>query len=233
MKNLFNKIQTLFFPYLCCLCEGYSGRNQDLCEYCYPKLPWIEDRCYRCGLKLLKKDEAIFCEKCTESPPTFERLCAVFGYEPPIIQMVTGLKFGSQLAYGRVLGEIFAEKVYKWYQNDHLPEAVLPVPLHKKRLRQRGYNQSLELLQPFIKQSKIPLLLQSCERVRATKPQSGLCVENRRQNIQKSFVLKRAILQKHIAVMDDVVTTGSTINALCDVLKESVDRIDIWCICRV
>lgn len=219
-------------PHLCCLCGEKTNTQQDLCQVCKTMLPWIEDRCYQCGLRK-DNNHTLNCERCLEHPPVFDRMCALFSYDAPMTKLITGLKFGRQLAYGRILGNLLAEAVLNdWYQNIALPDAIIPMPLHRKRLKRRGYNQSMELLWPTLKQSKIPLLAQSVERIRHTKQQSGLTAEQRRSNIHKAFRIKGTLVE-HIAIMDDVVTTGSTIAELSGTLKEAgVQQVDVWCICR-
>lgn len=231
---MFKKLEQWLFPYRCCFCEVHTTSAQDLCSECKLALPWIEDRCYKCGLYLTSGLDSIDCERCRELPSKFDRLCALFSYQPPITKLVMGLKFGKKLAYGRIMGELLAEQVVtQWYQNLTLPEAVIPVPLHDMRLRTRGFNQALELLWPLHKQIEIPVLLDACIRVRKTTAQSQLDKTRRKRNLKSAFQVVKPIPFEHIAVMDDVVTTGSTVNALTHVLKEAgVTTVDIWCICR-
>jgi ComF family protein len=164
-------------------------------------------------------------------------LYAIFSYDPPITKLITGLKFGDQLYSGRLLGELLVEHVEnKWYKDEMLPEAIIPVPLHEKRLRKRGFNQVVELLGPLKKKLDIPILRHACVRKKITKAQSGLNSTQRKQNIKNAFVIpdiSEFAGLDYVAVVDDVVTTGSTVNALCAVLKEAgVQQIDVWCICR-
>lgn len=145
-----------------------------------------------------------------------------------------GLKFGKKLAYGRVMGELLTDQVEeRWYQNLVLPEAVIPVPLHHLRLRKRGFNQALELLWPLHKKTGIPVLADACVRIKKTSPQSQLDQSRRKRNLNSAFKVVKPIPFEHVALMDDVVTTGSTVNALTHVLKEAgVTTIDVWCMCR-
>lgn len=233
MKPFLKKVEDWILPHLCCLCGQETGHSQDLCSICRTMLPWAIDRCYRCGLAI-DYNQGVICQSCIECPPTFDRMCTLFSYDAPVTQLITGLKFGRQLAYGRLLGEILADAVLaEWYQNTPLPTAVIPMPLHRKRLQKRGYNQALELLWATVKRSNIKLLAEVVERVRSTKPQSGLNAEQRQHNMSRAFNVKNLVGIQHVAVMDDVVTTGNTVNALCRVLKNAgVEQIDVWCICR-
>ncbi len=220
------------FPNFCYLCGEPTSTGRDLCTGCKMILPWIEDRCFQCGLAL--GEGSVYCSQCQDSPPKFDRLCALFEYQPPVIQLIIGLKFEKRLAYGRILGELLADHIlYKWYKNGVYPEAVLPVPLHAQRQRARGFNQAVELLMPQSRVCKIPILLNRCKRIQPTPPQSSLNKQGRKRNMKGVFQVIGPLPYEHIAILDDVVTTGSTVNALCEVLKEAgIIRIDVWTICR-
>lgn len=231
---MLKRVGQWFFPNVCCFCERATDTGRDLCVDCQVSLPWLNDRCFRCGLLLQDGKESITCQKCIESPPSFDRLCALFNYELPVTKLITGLKFGEKLGYGRILGELMSEKVcHEWYKKEALPDALIPVPLHPKRLRQRGFNQALELLLPVKKRCQLPVLLDVCQRVRKTKPQSLLNRNRRGRNMQGVFEVIAPLKCEHIAIVDDVVTTGSTVSALSAALKlAGATQVDIWCICR-
>lgn len=234
MQHIIQKISNWFFPFLCCLCGDETNTHRDLCSVCKANLPWVNERCYRCGLNM-QNNHLAYCQSCIDKPPAFDRMCSLFSYDLPVTQLITGLKFGRQLAYGRVLGDMLADAVLNdWYTDVTLPDAVIPMPLHATRLKARGYNQSHELLWPLVKRSKIALLPEAVKRIRNTKPQSGLNAEQRRLNLSKAFCLKAPIMLEHVAIVDDVVTTGSTMSALCTLLKNEggVSQVDVWCICR-
>lgn len=235
-KRFSNAIIQTIFPWQCCLCQHRSDLARDLCSVCEPLLIEAGDRCYRCGIFLKDKQEIIHCQTCLEKPPQYDRLCTIFNYETPVVEMITHFKFGRKLNYGRVLGEFLAKKVIsEWYNLPHapLPEAIVPVPLHLSRLGDRGFNQSLELLQPLKQVNKFRILKDSCIKLRRTKSQSKLNATHRKQNLHKVFKVVKPVPYEHIAIMDDIVTTGSTVNALSTVLKEAgVACIDVWCIAR-
>lgn len=227
-------LEQWIFPNYCCCCQQYTDQGHDLCAACKVALPWVENRCFQCGLVLTSGLESVRCQTCQDKPPVFDRLCALFSYEPPVIQWITGLKFGQRLAYGRILGELLAEQIaYTWYKTGPLPQAVFPVPLHAQRLRHRGFNQVVELLLPQQHLSLVPVMLDVCQRVRATAPQVALNKERRKRNLQGIFEMIKPVTFEHVAIMDDVVTTGSTVAALSQALKSAgVDQIDVWTICR-
>jgi len=245
MLHMPNPLYTLLdwvLPRLCCLCGLKTDINRDLCTVCYRLLPWTDYRCYRCGAHVEKPNEHIQCEKCTERPPHFDRLCTLFDYRPPVTKLITGLKYANQFVHGKLLGELLIEGVNEWYAKTPLPEAIIPVPLHLKRFRQRGFNQVFELLKPLDKkhnqhkQNKhpLPILWDAVIRTRHARPQSSLSALSRKHNLKEIFSVPNPLPFQHVAIMDDVVTTGSTASKLAEALKAtgSIDRVDVWCIAR-
>jgi len=178
--------------------------------------------------------ESVRCVQCLERPPCFDRCCGLFAYQEPLINLIAQLKFGDKLYVSGLLGALLAAAVVNnWYKDGCLPQAVVPVPLHSKRLAKRGFNQVIEILAPVKKLAVCPILTNICNRVRFTKPQAKLSAIARQHNVSKAFALNKDINLEHIAIVDDVVTTGSTLNALSEVfLEHGVAQIDIWCICR-
>jgi ComF family protein len=232
---MIKKFLSWVLPRICVACgfESYN-ENLDLCEYCKKNLPWLENRCYQCGARLDKETEALICDKCQSSPPPFNRLCALFQYKPPLIKLINSLKFGQQLYPAAVLGYLLAEELQqKWYINLPLPEIIIPVPLHVQRHRSRGYNQALELCLPLRSKLGIDLRPDLCERVNCTAPQARLKRTSRTKNLQSAFVVSAPVKYKHVALVDDVVTTGSTVSAVAKaLLAGGVEIVDVWCICR-
>jgi ComF family protein len=143
------------------------------------------------------------------------------------------LKFNRDLYPGKLFAKLLLDSIrQRWYLNHKLPEVIIPVPLHSKRHRQRGYNQSLEICLPVARTLKIPLDLRTCKRVRNTPAQARLNKTQRSANVQNAFVAQECRYE-HVALVDDVVTTGSTISALSyALLSKGVKQIDVWCICR-
>ena len=131
-------IEQWIFPPMCCLCGLSSPPMQDFCTVCIELLPWATDRCFRCALPLAMGLEAIYCQHCRECPPAFNRMHALFSYEPPINRMIAKFKFSGDLAYGRILGSLLAKKLEADSHRYPLPQALVPVPLHHKRWVNRG-----------------------------------------------------------------------------------------------
>lgn len=143
------------------------------------------------------------------------------------------LKFNHALLNARILGELLAEKIHLWYQQQPLPEFIIPMPLHTKRLKERGFNQALEIARPISSSLGIPIDKTSCQRIKHTFAQATLHADQRQANIKKAFKVTSDLANKHIAVLDDVITTGNTITEFCRTLKKAgAGKIDVWCCAR-
>lgn len=150
-----------------------------------------------------------------------------FYYKPPIDHWILLLKFHHQLQYGHLLGQLFSQKLKK---REELPNLIVPVPLHIKRLCRRGFNQAIEIAKPISRQLKIPLDRKSLKRIQHTKPQSQLTETERTNNLSKAFCCTRIPKENSIAVFDDVITTGSTIDSAYNTLKKAgISHIEKWC----
>jgi ComF family protein len=203
MKKL---IHWLLPPASCLLCREIVMPNQHMvCDDCRGELPWGD----------------------VKSPTSL----SLFHYQPPIDHWISQLKFQDKLIYARFFSQCFITQLQNY--KIPLPDYLLPVPLHRKRLRERGFNQALEIAKPIAKYFKIPLANNFIERKKYTKPQSDLSAMQRASNVKNAFALKKPFKAKHIAIIDDVVTTGNTVGALVQLLKDNgIEKIDIWCVAR-
>lgn len=216
----------------CPLCKEPS--RQRICAACTEMLPRIQQQCFQCGLPLEFTDtsnNALRCGQCVKSPPAFDRCISPLHYGLPTSQFITQLKFQHKLYYAPVLAELLITKIEQ--QAEGLPECIIPVPLHKKRLRQRGFNQALEIARPIAKHYGIKLDAGCCQRVIATLPQMEQSKKARQQNIRHAFKASPIFHYKHIAIVDDVMTTGQTVNELAKLLRQhGAERIQIWSAAR-
>lgn len=222
-------IQDLCYPRRCVLCQGpASGR--DLCTACAAELPWNEPACPRCAHPLPPGVVGL-CGHCQRQPPPFERALAAFRYAYPIDRLLQGLKFHQQLHLAPLLGDLLAERLEA--RADPLPECLIPVPLHRRRLRTRGYNQALELARPLARRLGLALAPGVVQRLRATRVQSELKARERRANLRGAFRLQGPLAARHVAIVDDVVSTASTVGELARVLKRAgVERVEVWSCAR-
>ena len=164
-----------------------------------------------------------------------DRVHAAFCYGFPVDNLLPRFKFHHDLTAGRELSEAMQVMLIDPMSVDtDRPLALIPVPLHPKRLRQRGYNQALELARPLSKAFGIPLLYDGLHRIRDIAPQSGLGALARRRNPRGAFAIGNHTLPAHIALVDDVMTTGATLYECARVLKRAgVQRVDAWVAARV
>ena len=127
------------------------------------------------------------------------------------------------------MGILLSKKIVRNYQADTLPQAIVPVPLHNKRLRARGFNQAIEIAKPLAKTLHLPILRHHVCRHRHTPAQAELTAKQRLSNVKQAFSIKKPIKFSHIAIVDDVITTASTVTELAQLLHQhGVERIDIW-----
>ncbi len=218
-------IQFTLYPPTCVLCGAAGAEGLDLCPGCRADLPRIGACCRHCARPLPQPG---ICGACLTRLPPYTRTVAPFHYAGAIRQLVTGLKFHQQLGHARLLGELLAAHLA---DEPERPDLLLPVPLHGGRLRERGYNQALELARPVARRLEIPLDARSLVRVRATPPQSDLHERERHRNVRGAFALARPLSARHVALVDDVVTTGSTVAEAARVLlRAGVERVEVWCV---
>ena len=146
--------------------------------------------------------------------------------------MLKQLKFGHHLPYANLFGELMTASLRNYY-GSALPDLIIPVPLHKKRLQERGFNQSLEIAKQISRMTKIPLGRYQIIRHKATKPQAQCKAHERNHNIKNAFLTKKVVKGEHIILLDDVITTGSTLLECYHTLKKTgISRIDLWAVAR-
>lgn len=197
------------WPTNCILCGGAGDEDLDLCRDCAGDLPRNEPPC----------------------APPFSSSFVPFRYAYPLDHLVRGLKYRNELACGRVLGQLFVNCLVE--RRAPLPEAIIPVPLAPGRYRQRGYNQATELALPIRRATGIALRSDIVIRQRETAEQAGLDRKARQRNVTGAFAAVAPLHARHVAILDDVVTTGSTVRELALVLQQSgAERIEIWAIAR-
>jgi len=170
------------------------------------------------------------CPACLRQPPPFDAALAPLIYAGPVRHLLTAFKFHGHLSHGMPLAWHLLASVKG--RGDTLPQALLPVPLHPRRLRERGYNQSLELARVLARALGLPLLTHALVRARLTPPQMTLPEAARATNVRGAFAVRGGV-PEHVALVDDVLTTGATAAELTRVLKrQGSARVEVWCACR-
>lgn len=217
-------------PNFCLLCKHSTGGTLALCQHCLEKLPWRTGPfCIQCGISL---PHTTLCGTCLNISSAFRHVISPFHYQKPIDHFIQQLKFSHRLIYAHVLGNLLAQYVLNI--GAQLPEIIIPVPLHSQRLRERGFNQALEITKSCARQLKIPYCRNTITRNKATQPQTQLNAEEREANVKNAFHIKKQIPYAHIAIIDDVMTTGATLQQLSQTIKNNsqVQCIDLWCNAR-
>lgn len=226
--RLLAAVHQWLLPWRCMLCGDAGAEGVDLCADCAAELPRNTHCCTHCALPL--PISAPQCGRCLRKPPPWDAAWAPFRYAWPLDRLETRFKFSRDLAAGRAL-------VTLW-QREHpatpLPQMLLPVPLHPRRLRERGYNQALEMARPLAQSLGIPCRHDLLLRVRYTEAQTGLDAVQRRRNLRQAFALRQgAVLPAHVVVLDDVFTTGATLAECARLLKRAgAPRVDVWALAR-
>jgi ComF family protein len=225
LKNWSGPLFAALFGGGCFLCRG-AARGL-LCADCSAELPRLEGpRCPRCALA---SPGGAVCGRCLARPPSYDATVAALAYEFPADVLVHALKFRGELALAPLLGALLRAAVSGTPRVD----CVLPVPLSRQRLVERGYNQAAELARPLAAAAGAPLELFGCERMRNTPQQADLPWSERAKNMRGAFRCVRSFAGRSIAVVDDVMTTGATLDELAGALKEAgAARVVNWVVAR-
>jgi ComF family protein len=217
--------------------KKYSGIGEKLvCEHCRSQLPVCIHNCFTCGLplpdSLTGASNQQTCGQCLISSPVFSRLISAFHYEAPINHFITQLKFSAQFQLLPIMVDFLVTKLIQGYQNEPFPQALVAIPLHPKKQRSRGFNQARLIANRLSKQLNIPVIDRGVERIKLTRAQSGLDAKERKENIKGAFRVSTK-LPEHIAVIDDVITTGLTVSEFSSTaLSHGCQKIHAWSIAR-
>lgn len=214
-------------PLRCLVCEEPGAAGLDLCAACHAALPWNDHACRLCALPLPPGTPAGRCGTCLDDPPRQAAAAAVFLYTAPVDQLLLRFKFHQHLTAGRLLSQLMLQRVPAFATG-----ALAPVPLHRPRLRSRGYDQALELTRPLARGLQVPVW-RGLQRDRLTAPQSELDADARRCNLRDAFSV-RMPPPSPLTVIDDVMTTGATLDAAVGALQGAglVD-VNVWVCARV
>ena len=222
----------LVLPPRCLLCRSAGARGRELCAHCASDLPWNHICCARCALPLVQAAAA--CGRCLKRAPAYSRLLAPLRYAYPLDGLIMRFKFNQDLAAGTLLADLVIDALHDTLTNTSSPDLVVPVPLHANRLRERGYNQSLELARRIAPALRLPIAIDALRRTRATEVQSGLDAKARKQNVRGAFAADaNDVHDRHVALVDDVVTTGATVHECAQALKRAGAReVSVWAVAR-
>lgn len=236
------------------LCAARTKSGKVVCQACFDALPWhTAPRCWQCGLL----SNHPVCGHCLKAPPDFDATYAALRYEFPLDALMQQYKYGNALQTAHLFAELIASvqqntartalvevcngtstgsvrtgKMDFWANQPHI-DVMIPMPLHTQRLKERGFNQSLEIAKLLAKQSNIPLDYSSCTRTKYTPPQASLPLKARTKNIKGAFAVNGDLTGKRIAIVDDVMTTGASLNELAKTLKKAgAAHVECWVVAR-
>ena len=209
------KLLNTLLPVSCGLCNAPTNSHLPLCQPCRDELPAIGNACLYCAQPM---SERVPCGSCQRKRPSYDEVHAILLYQEPVRFLVQQFKFSHKLEYSRLFSEMLAEKLSTL---DKHPDVLIPVPLHSSRLRSRGYNQAWELVRNLSKITGIPSSHRVCLRIKKTPLQTGLKASERRRNLKQAFAVRKDVKGLHVCIVDDVMTTGSTLEAIASMLKSA------------
>jgi len=227
LNNCLNIAQSHIYPFTCFICNQ-AGHNSDLCHACSQDLHQVEQTCPICDIELTTDSNA--CGRCLKTTPHFDKITSLYRYEGTAAFLIQSLKFKAQHSCAKIMGELMADHMANLNKQ---PDALMAVPLHPKRLRERGFNQSHFLTEYLKKHLNIPDHSDCLTRIVNTSSQSSLKAPERRSNIKNAFRYEPIKGINSVAIIDDVVTTGSTADEIAKTLKsQGVERVEIWAFAR-
>ncbi|WP_394561318.1 double zinc ribbon domain-containing protein [Aquipseudomonas alcaligenes] len=219
---------------ICLLCADHADTEHPLCSACEAELPWLGGHCRICALPL--PATGLACGECQKRPPPFSRVEAAWRYAFPLDSLITRFKHQAHWPMGRLLAGLLSHHLqHAFAEGLPRPDLLLPVPLGRKRLRSRGFNQAQMLASWLADRLQLPLHSDWLQRPQEGAHQQELDAAARKRNLRQAFALDRqaAVENRHVALVDDVLTTGATAAALARVLLAAgATRVDVYCLAR-
>jgi len=218
LRQIINNLLDLILPNYCVLCDhNIKSDDYNLCNTCTSNLPTQNNTCFKCAISLTNTTDKI-CGKCQYNPPPWNFAIAPYEYNEQIKFIISSFKYRQHIYLGKTLAKRFIKNLPNSYLK---PDLLIPVPLHKKRIAMRKFNQSQQIAKHIGKDLAIKVSVSCCYRVINTPQQAKLNYQQRKDNIKDAFIIKRPemITNKHIAIVDDVYTTGATLEVISKLIK--------------
>jgi ComF family protein len=218
---------TLFKQY-CSLCADHDGGNLGICENCMRELPWhTQSQCPQCSLIY----DGRTCGSCLAAPTSFDNTTALLTYDFPLDRLLQQYKYRESLQLANTFATMLHEKLR--IKKSEKIDLIIPMPMHAKRLQERGFNQALEIAKTVAKLTNVKIDYTTCQRVKLTPPQASLPLKERSKNIRGVFNCQKDLSGLNIAVVDDVMTTGTSLDELAKTLKKAgAAHVECWVIAR-
>lgn len=227
-QKIWSVTQIMRLPSICSLCNQFHDSSMAVCTHCIEFMTPLGPSCQRCAHPLADA-HYLLCGRCIKKAPYFDRALINYPFEEPLRSLLHQFKYHNGLYLGSFLCHLILKSV-----QDHqpMPQCLIPVPMHPQRVRLRGYNQAVILAKALAKKLQIPCDIKSCDKVIKTAAQASLDGEQRQKNLRHAFK-SRPLPFEHVAIIDDLLTSGRTANELARTLKKSgVRRVDVWCCAR-
>ena len=228
LRGVSRCLEQLLAPGVCLGCGCDPGDSSLLCHFCCEHLEAVPNACEYCGQP--NPVNGIICPACRLNPPRWQRLIAPLQYRGTTRDYLLQLKHSQATPLAKALCRHTLERFRQQWPR---PQVLLPVPLHRTRLRDRGYNQAREIARIWSTDLDIAIDHRALTRVRATALQSGLSALQRENNVRLAFDYSPRRPYQHVAVVDDIVTTGSTVSEITRLLhREGVEFVEVWALAR-
>lgn len=233
LYNWLKSAQIAILAPRCLLCQAPVSLSCALCDGCWADLPHLEHQCVHCALPLNPDQTGDRCAHCVDRP-RFDGAVAACRYVQPMPWLVTGLKFRGRMSHAPLLANLLASRLASRIESqDDRPDVLLPVPLHPHSYRRRGFNQAERIAQGLGRRLSLPVATDWVRRTRDTEPQSRLTAAERRANVYRAFTAEVIVADRHVAIVDDVVTTTRTAGAVAIALRKAgAARVDLYCVAR-
>ena len=227
--SILNKINSILLPVEYCALCNCSCKNQ-ICSDC--RLSLLQksqvERCWKC--QIIKPPKQLVCNNCTENSFIFDRIVSAFDYISPLDKILHLVKYQHKLNYISLINDLFYQRISG--QITHLPDIIIPIPLHKNKHNLRGFNQTQELSNIFLQKHRNIRQVDAI-RFKETKQQATLNRYSRIVNMHKAFNIAEDLTDKSVAIIDDVITTGTTVTEMARLCKNlGATKVEIWCLMR-
>ncbi|MNN17599.1 DNA utilization protein GntX [compost metagenome] len=216
------------------LCDEPAEAEMPICVACETDLPWLGDHCQTCALPLFAA--GLTCGECLLEPPAFEQVVVPWRYGFPVDSLITRFKHNAKWPFGHLLADVLGQYLqHRFDEGLPRPDVLLPVPLANKRLRERGFNQAAMLARWLSQSLDLPCEERVLRRIKDTDAQQNLDAKARKGNLRNAFSLipDSDVKGRHLALIDDVLTTGATAQAIARLLMNAgAARVDVYCLAR-
>ena len=228
LRGVTRCLQYLLAPGICLGCGCDPGESSSLCTSCREHLAAVPNPCHHCGQP--NPLDGLVCPACRLNPPPWQKMIAPLQYQGMTRDYLLQLKHAEALYLASCLCEQCIDSFRGSWPR---PEALLPVPLHRRRLLERGYNQAREIAAIWSSELDIAVDRHALHRIRNTALQSGLSAGQRKSNLRQAFSYSTTRHYRHVAIVDDIVTTGSTVAEITRLLhRAGVEYVEVWALAR-